>query len=75
MKDYWSNDTIEQNLLHTYRKLSTPGKTEVNNFADYTLAKEQSAVKKSKEVYLAAAHNDDLSPEEQELMQQDIDEL
>lgn len=78
----------ETTLLHTYRKLSPEGKSDVRNFAEYTLSKEQQAstkesitptylkVAEKPDVYLQAAHNDaDLTEEEKKLMEQDIDEL
>lgn len=66
----------EKLLLTIYRKLSPGGKTEVINFANYTLSKEQASIKEKEEIYLAAAHNDaPLTDEEKDLMRQDLDEL
>jgi|LSQX01.1.fsa_nt_gb transcriptional regulator with XRE-family HTH domain len=79
----------ETNLLHIYRQLTPDGKSDVRNFADYTLTKEQHSITKEnltqpylqvaespESVYLAAAHNDAESTEEElELMRKDLDEL
>lgn len=47
----------ESMLLNTYRQLSSPGKSDVRNFAEYTLAKERQApIKEKPASYLNAAH-------------------
>ena len=65
----------ESALLATYRQLTPPGKSDVRNFADYTLTKERQSAIREAPITMAAHNEAKLTRKENRLMAQDAKDM
>lgn len=77
--DYCEKNNIlnktEKNLISKYRSLDDKGKHTVDTVLQMEYNRCNPSLEGKEEIRLAAAHNDNTSPEQLELMKKDLDDL